>query len=52
MDNIKNNINKIINDIRKAEIKSDRSEGSVKLLAVSTFHPVDSLIEAIKKINL
>ena len=48
MDNIKNNINKIINDIRKAEIKSGRSEGSVQLLAVSKFHPVDSIIEAIK----
>ncbi|MEE1267505.1 MAG: YggS family pyridoxal phosphate-dependent enzyme [Treponema sp.] len=48
MDNIKNNINKIISDICKAEIKSGRSEGSVKLLAVSKFHPVDSIIEAIE----
>lgn len=39
---------KIINDrIKEAEVKSGRTPGSVKLMAVSKFHPVECVLEAI-----
>jgi len=45
---IKENIEKIREKIQKAEIKAGRKEGSVSLMAVSKFHPVESVIEALK----
>ena len=44
---IKKNLNNVLERIRKAESKSGRSEGSVKLLAVSKFHPESSVLEAV-----
>jgi PLP dependent protein len=41
------NLEKTIEDIRRAEHSAGRREGTVKLLAVSKFHPADSVIEAI-----
>ncbi len=47
MNNIKNN-NEIINEkIEKARIKAGRKDNKIKLLAVSKFHPAESVIEAI-----
>ena len=43
---IKDNLEIIRNKITQAEIKSGRKEGSVKLMAVSKFHPSESVIEA------
>ena len=43
---IKDNLEIIRNKITQAEIKSGRKEGSVKLMAVSKFHPADAVIEA------
>lgn len=48
MNAINENINRIKSDIRNAEKQAGRAEGSVKLLAVSKFHPVDAIVEAIK----
>ena len=45
---IKDNIEIIKNKINDSEIKAGRPSGSVKLMAVSKFHPVASIIEAIK----
>lgn len=45
---IKENIEKIREKIQKAEIKAGRKEGSVSLMAVSKFHPVEAVIEALK----
>ena len=44
---IKERLNNIKNEINQAEEKSGRKAGSVKLLAVSKFHPAQSVIEAI-----
>lgn len=44
---IEENINKINEKIRNAEKNAGRKEGSVKLLAVSKFHPADSVYDAI-----
>lgn len=44
---IEQNINKINEKIRNAEKNAGRKEGSVKLLAVSKFHSVDSVYDAI-----
>ncbi|MCR4742060.1 MAG: YggS family pyridoxal phosphate-dependent enzyme [Treponema sp.] len=46
--NIEENLNNIKKEINIAEEKSGRKAGSVKLLAVSKFHPQESVIEAIK----
>ncbi|MFA6855577.1 MAG: YggS family pyridoxal phosphate-dependent enzyme [Treponema sp.] len=46
--NIRTNLEKIKNIISDAERLSGRDNGSVKLLAVSKFHPVESVIDAIK----
>ena len=43
---IKDNLEIIRNKITQAEIKSGLKEGSVKLMAVSKFHPSESVIEA------
>ena len=44
---IKSNIEKIKKQIKEAEKKSDRKEGSVKPLAVSKFHPAEAVYDAI-----
>ncbi len=44
---IKCNIEKIKNQIKEAEKASGRKEGSVKLLAVSKFHPVEAVYDAV-----
>ena len=46
---IKENLEKIQNRIQIAEKKSGRSENSVKLMAVSKFHPVSQIIEAVEQ---
>lgn len=46
-ESIKSNIEKIINQIREAEKSAGRKEGSVKLLAVSKFHPAEAVCDAI-----
>ena len=46
---IKENLEKIQNRIKIAEKKSERSENSVKLMAVSRFHPVSQIIEAVEQ---
>lgn len=46
---IKENLEKIKNRIQIAEKKSGRSENSVKLMAVSKFHPVSQIIEAVEQ---
>ena len=43
---IQNNLELVRNKILEAEKKSGRKEGSVKLMAVSKFHPSDAVIEA------
>lgn len=45
--NIKDNLQLIRNNIQEAESKSGRQAGSVKLMAVSKFHPAEAVIEAI-----
>lgn len=44
---IKINIEKIRTQIKEAEIKAGRNAGGVKLLAVSKFHPVEAVYDAI-----
>ena len=44
--NIKENLENIRYKIIEAEKKSGRAEGSVKLMAVSKFHPVEAVVEA------
>lgn len=46
--NIKENLENIKFRINQAEKKSGREENSVKLMAVSKFHPQEEIIEAIK----
>lgn len=46
-ENIKENINIINEKIKNAEISAGRKDGSVKLLAVSKFHPVEAVYDAI-----
>ena len=45
--NISDNLQEIKNKIQKAEIKSGRKPGSVKLMAVSKFHPSEEIVQAI-----
>lgn len=47
MSNIKENLQIIRNKIYKAEASAGRPEASVKLMAVSKFHPVEAIKEAI-----
>ena len=47
MSNIKENLDIINQKILDAEKKSGRKQGSVKLMAVSKFHPLEAVIEAI-----
>lgn len=46
--NIKNNLQEILDKISQAEIKAGRKPGSVKLMAVSKFHPVEEIEQAIE----
>ena len=48
MSQIKQNLEIINQKILDAEQKAGRPQGSVKLMAVSKFHPVDAVIEALK----
>ena len=48
MSDIKQNLEIINTKIRAAEKKSGRAEGSVKLMAVSKFHPVEAVFEAVE----
>ena len=43
---IKENLQSIKNRITDAEKKSGRPQGSVKLMAVSKFHPAEAIVEA------
>lgn len=43
---IKNNLVSVLERIHEAERRAGRSEGSVKLMAVSKFHPAEAVIEA------
>ncbi len=43
---IKDNLEKIRNRIEQAETKAGRPQGSVKLMAVSKFHPAEAVVEA------
>ncbi len=43
---IKDNLEIIRNKIAQAEKKSGRPQGSVKLMAVSKFHPSEAVLEA------
>ena len=44
---IAENLKQVVESVRNAERKAGRKEGSVKLLAVSKFHPAPSVIAAI-----
>ena len=48
MTKIEENLLKIKEQINKAEIKCGRTENSVKLMAVSKFHPVEDILSAIQ----
>ena len=45
---IKDNLLEINNRIREAERKAGRKEGSVRLMAVSKFHPAEAIIPVLK----
>ncbi len=47
MNSIENNLKEILQKIESAEQKYNRTKGTVKLLAVSKFHPVDAVEKAI-----
>ena len=47
MNSIENNLKEILQKIEDAEQKYNRTKGTVKLLAVSKFHPVDAVEKAI-----
>lgn len=44
---IKKNLEEVISQIREAELKAGRKEGSVSLVAVSKFHPEEDVLEAL-----
>lgn len=46
MADIKSNLQKVIGQIREAEKSAGRKEGSVRLVAVSKFHPADAVVQA------
>lgn len=43
---IKDNLERVLQSIREAEMAADRAEGSVSLLAVSKFHPASTVLQA------
>lgn len=52
MNSIENNLKEILQKIESAEQKYNRTKGTVKLLAVSKFHPVDAVEKAISSGHL
>ena len=44
---IAENLKRVVESVRNAERKAGRKEGSVKLLAVSKFHPAEAFIAEI-----
>ena len=48
MTDIQNNLKIVLQNIRNAEIRAGRKEGSVRLLAVSKFHPVEQIKETLE----
>ena len=48
MSDIKQNLEIINKKIKAAEKASGRSEGSVKLMAVSKFNPVEAVLQALE----
>ncbi len=48
MTQIQENLSRVLDSIRAAEKKAGRPEHSVKLLAVSKFHPAESVVEAVR----
>lgn len=48
MSQIAENLESVLNKIRAVEKRAFRDENSVKLVAVSKFHPVESVIEALE----
>ena len=48
MSKIAQNLNNILSHIRSVEKSAGRKENSVKLVAVSKFHPAESVIEAVE----
>ena len=46
---VKENLLKVLEEIREAEKKAGRKENSVKLMAVSKFHPASDVIQAIQE---
>ena len=49
MSEISSRLQQVLDSIREAEIKAGRAANSVSLVAVSKFHPVESVLEAIQK---
>ena len=47
MSEISSRLRQVLDSIREAEIKSGRAANSVSLVAVSKFHPAESVLEAI-----
>ena len=48
MSQIAENLESVLNKIRAVEKRAFRDENSVKLVAVSKFHPAESVIEALE----
>lgn len=49
MSEISSRLQQVLDSIREAEIKAGRAANSVSLVAVSKFHPVESVLEAIQQ---
>ena len=49
MSEISSRLQQVLDSIREAEIKAGRGANSVSLVAVSKFHPVESVLEAIQQ---
>ena len=49
MSEISNRLQQVLDSIREAEIKAGRGANSVSLVAVSKFHPAESVLEAIQQ---
>lgn len=45
---IKDNLQKVLDTLKESELKANRKEGSVKLCAVSKFHPAEAVLEALE----
>ena len=49
MSEISSRLQQVLDSIREAEIKAGRAANSVSLVAVSKFHPAESVLEAIQQ---